>query len=80
MGKSFATDLINIGIYSVTALKGKSPEILFDKSNQFAGADQDRCVLYVFRCAVYYSETAENNREIELLKCWNWKDEKLTKS
>ena len=80
VGKSLAADLINIGIYSVAELKGKSPEILFDQSNQFAGAVQDRCVLYVFRCAVYYAETEENNRNRDLLKWWNWKDDKKWKT
>ena len=77
VGKSIANDLINIGIYSVAELKGKNPEILFEQSNRFAGEVQDRCVLYVFRCAVYYAETEENNREMELLKWWNWKDGSL---
>jgi hypothetical protein len=31
----------------------------------------DRCMLYVFRCAVYY---AEGGREPEKLRWWNWKD------
>lgn len=76
VGKSLADDLINIGIYSVAELNGKNPEILFDQSNTFAGTIQDRCVLYVFRCAVYYAETEENKREKERLKWWNWKDKK----
>lgn len=80
VGKSLATDLINIGVYSVAELKGKDPEILFDQSNQYAGCVQDRCVLYVFRCAVYYAETKENERESELLKWWNWKDQKKRKA
>ncbi|NMB56563.1 pathogenicity locus, partial [Candidatus Beckwithbacteria bacterium] len=32
---------------------------------------QDRCLLYVFRCAVYY---AKGGRDPEKLKWWNWKD------
>jgi hypothetical protein len=32
----------------------------------------DRCVLYVFRCAVYFASEAEHDPE--LLKWWNWKD------
>ncbi len=74
VGKSLANDLINIGIHSVEDLKGKSPEILFEKSNKFAGVIQDRCVLYVFRCAVYYAETVGEKRDPELLKWWNCKD------
>lgn len=72
VGKSIANDLINIGIKSVRDLKGKSPDDLYHKSNQFAGAVQDRCLLYVFRCAVYYANTKKHNQE--KLKWWNWKD------
>jgi hypothetical protein len=34
---------------------------------------QDRCLLYVFRGAVYFAETDEDKREREKLKWWNWK-------
>ncbi len=36
------------------------------------GAHIDRCVLYVFRCAVYYAGAEKHDPE--LLKWWNWKD------
>jgi hypothetical protein len=74
VGKSLAADLWNIGITSIAELKGKDPEILYDQSNAFAGAVQDRCVLYVFRCAVYFADTPKEEREAEKLKWWNWKD------
>ena len=32
----------------------------------------DRCVLYVFRCAVYFA--SHSTHEAKLLKWWNWKD------
>lgn len=34
----------------------------------------DRCMLYVFRCAVYYASSEQHDPE--LLKWWNWKDDK----
>ena len=74
IGKSIARDLVNIGINSVDDLKGKVPEVLFDRSNRFAGMVQDRCLLYSFRCAVYFAETDEPVRDPELLKWWNWKE------
>ena len=77
IGKSMATDLWNIGIKQVADLKNQDPELLFDLSNRFVGAVQDRCVLYAFRCAVYYAETPEKKREKEKLKWWNWTDEKM---
>jgi hypothetical protein len=73
VGVSIANDLWNINIKSVAQLKGKDPEKLFGLSNKYAGAVQDRCLLYVFRCAVYYAETPSEQRDPELLKWWNWK-------
>jgi hypothetical protein len=77
VGKSLARDLYNIGIRSVNDLKGQDPEALYDLSNRFAGVVQDRCVLYVFRCAVYYASTPANHHEADKLKWWNWKDGKV---
>ncbi len=72
VGKSIAMDLWNIGIRSIDELKNKKPEILYDLSNQYAGCVQDRCLLYVFRCAVYFAQ--ESNPDAEKLKWWNWMD------
>ena len=72
VGKSISRDLENIGIHSVANLKGKNPETLYAQSNQFAGMTHDRCVLYVFRCAVYFAE--QENPEPAKLKWWYWKD------
>ena len=74
VGKSIARDLQNIGIMSVEELKGKDPARLYELSNRFAGCVQDRCLLYVFRCAVYFAETPPGKRDPEKLKWWNWKD------
>lgn len=73
VGKSIAADLWNIGIQSVSDLKNTDPEILYDLSNVYAGVQQDRCLLYVFRCAVYFAGTPEEKQEPEKLKWWNWK-------
>ena len=75
VGKSIARDLVNIGITDVDDLKGKDPEVLYHKSNIFAGVVQDRCLLYTFRCAVYYAETRSSKQDTEKLKWWNWKDD-----
>ena len=74
IGKSIALDLWNIGITSVDDLKAKDPEVLFDLSNRYAGMVQDRCLLYSFKCAVYYARTKPEDRDPEKLKWWNWKD------
>ena len=76
VGKSVATDLYNIGIRHIGDLKGKDPQALYESSNQFAGCVQDRCLLYVFRCAVYFAETLTSAQDSEKLKWWNWKDKK----
>lgn len=71
VGKSIAQDLQEIGIKSISDLKGKDPEKLYQLSNQQVGKTQDRCLLYVFRLAVYF---AEGGRDPEKLKWWNWKE------
>jgi Pathogenicity locus len=73
VGVSIATDLWNIGITSINDLKANDPELLYHQSNKFAGCVQDRCLLYVFKCAVYYAETPKKKNK-EKLKWWNWKD------
>ncbi|HLO57876.1 MAG TPA: helix-hairpin-helix domain-containing protein [Bacteroidales bacterium] len=73
VGKSIANDLWDIGIRNVSDLKGRDPEVLYDQSNQLAGMTQDRCLLYVFRCAVYFAETPADLQDKEKLKWWNWK-------
>ncbi len=76
VGKSIASDLWNIGIHKVSDLKNEDPEVLYQLSNKFAGVTQDRCLLYVFRCAVYYANTDKSLQDPEKLKWWNWKDVK----
>lgn len=72
VGKSIARDLMNIGYFSVADLAGEDPEEMYSKLCVFEGGHVDRCVLYVFRCAVYFAEN--ETRDPELLKWWNWKD------
>ncbi len=72
VGPSIACDLRDLGYASVAQLRDEDPEIMYEAINKLRGVRQDRCVLYVFRCAVYYASHAEH--EPELLKWWNWKD------
>ena len=74
VGKSIANDLWNIGITNVNDLKNKNPEAVYELSNEKAGIVQDRCLLYVFRCAVYFASTKSEDQEPDLLKWWNWTD------
>ena len=73
VGKSIAQDLYNLGICSIADLKGKDPEELYLRHCAQKGMQVDRCVLYVFRCAIYYAEN--DVHDPMLLKWWHWKDE-----
>lgn len=72
VGPSIARDLVEIGIRSVDDLRGMNPERLYARANRAAGVVQDRCLLYVFRCAVYFASTRRPDRE--KLRWWYWKD------
>jgi hypothetical protein len=75
IGKACAVDLWNIGIRSVSDLHKKDPELLYHKLNAVTGRQHDICMLYTFRCAVYYA--TEKNPKSEKLKWWWWKDRTL---
>jgi hypothetical protein len=72
VGPSISRDLQDIGIRRVADLRGKRPESLYEAVNARRGTRQDRCLLYVFRCAVYYA--GRTRHDPEKLKWWNWKD------
>lgn len=74
VGKSIAQDLVKLGIHSVADLKGADPQALYQKLCDLEGVKLDRCLLYVFRCAVYYASNTVHDPE--LLKWWHWKDDK----
>lgn len=75
IGPSMSQDLRDLGIYKIEDLVGQDPERMFKRLRQMHDINMDRCVLYVFRCAVYYA--TEQQHEPELLKWWNWKDRTL---
>jgi hypothetical protein len=62
--------LEDLGIHGVADLRGRDPAEMYATLCDLEGPT-DRCVLYVFRCAVYYAEA--KRRDPELLKWWNWK-------
>ena len=80
VGPSLAADLFLVGIREVAELRGRDPETLYRDLCSQIGATVDKCVLYVFRCAVYYAsedrhDHASHDRlDREKLKWWNWKD------
>ena len=78
VGKNMAQHLRNIGIHTIADLKGKVPEELYHLNCLKKGYQDDRCVLYVFRCAVYYAEHEQHDPQ--KLKWWYWKDSYYSQS
>jgi hypothetical protein len=72
VGPAMAGDLWRLGIRRVEDLRGADPRALYDRLCEMDGVRLDRCVLYVFRCAVYFASEADP--EPELLRWWAWKD------
>jgi hypothetical protein len=72
VGKIIAQDFWDIGLRSMNDLKHADPESLYIALCKYQNTKVDRCMLYVFRCAVYYA--SHRNHDPELLKWWNWKD------
>lgn len=72
VGKEIEKDLISLGYDSIASLKGSIPEEIYLKEERIKGVKIDRCMLYVYRLAVYF---AENEKHDETkLKWWYWKD------
>ena len=67
-------DLVDLGFEQAADLRGANPETMFDELCTMRGEHIDRCVIYVFRCAVYYAEHHQHDPEV--LKWWNWKNER----
>ena len=75
VGKQMSIDFYDLGYRAVADLQNESPEQMYEKLMDLRACHIDRCVLYVFRCAVYYATHSQHDSQ--LLKWWNWKDEKL---
>ncbi len=71
IGQKIGEELWNLGCWSVGDLKGADPEDLYRRLCIQQGTQVDRCVLYVFRCAVYYASNDEHDPG--LLQWWHWK-------
>jgi hypothetical protein len=75
VGLRIAEDLWKLGFRSINDLKDQDPEDLYQKLCAQQRHKVDRCMLYVFRCAVYYASNDSHDRQ--LLKWWNWSDAAL---
>jgi hypothetical protein len=71
IGPNLAMDLWDLGYRSVEELRNADPQAMYEAHCAQTGMPVDRCVLYAFRCAVYFATT--ENPDPEKLKWWNWK-------
>ncbi|MBW2039216.1 MAG: pathogenicity locus [Deltaproteobacteria bacterium] len=78
IGPRMTRGLRDLGFHRVEDLRNQDPERMYKDLCELRGTHIDRCVLYVFRCAVYYVSNARH--EPELLKWGSWKDKKRSAS
>ena len=71
IGKACSLDLWNIGIRKIEDHKEQNPATLYHKLNTITGMTHDVCMLYTFRCAVYFA--TEEFHDKEKLNWWYWK-------
>ena len=72
VGANIEKHFIDLGYASVESLRGSDPQELYERDCLQHGQKLDRCLLYVYRLAVYYAEN--ETRDPEKLKWWKWKD------
>ena len=76
VGRSIAQDLWDLGFRATAELARADPQEMYGRMCARAGGHVDRCLLYVFRCAVHFAacEARGETPQPERLKWWNWKD------
>jgi hypothetical protein len=72
IGPAMERDLRDLGYSSVEELRGADAETMYADLCRLRGVHVDRCVLYVFRCAVHFADNEVHDPE--RLKWWRWKD------
>ncbi len=77
IGPVIADALGEIGIHRPDDLVGQDPKALYDALCQTRGETLDRCVLYVFRCAVHAAAGHPAEAGPDARKWWNWTDDRL---
>jgi hypothetical protein len=73
VGEKTAEDLWEMGIKAPAEMRGRNPRELYDTLCTLKGSTIDPCMLYIFRCAVYY--VSNERHDPERLKWWNWKND-----
>lgn len=72
VGKNMEEHLTALGITAVAQLREADPEALYARDCARCGKPVDRCVLYVYRAAVYFA--SNERREPQKCNWWYWKD------
>lgn len=75
VGPKCAQDLWDLGCRGLNDVARRDPREMYEALCALAGCHVDRCMLYVFRLAVYFARTEPEDRLPEKLKWWNWKDD-----
>lgn len=75
VGENMKEHLQKLGYTCIEELKGENPLEMYERDRIRLGGTLDRCVLYVYRCAVYFAQTQTPDRE--KLDWWYWKDKTL---
>ena len=63
IGAAGERDLLELGYTTIQSLAGADPEEMYARECARKGVRVDRCVLYVYRCAVYYASTPRPDPE-----------------
>lgn len=77
VGPDMEAHLMSLGLTNLAELARENPDELYTRDCLQFGQPLDLCILYVFRCAVYYARTPAGRRAPEKLNWWYWKDHKL---
>ena len=72
VGKTVANDLWDLGYRKIEDLKDENPEAMYERLLLLKKRKSCRCMLYVFRAAVYYAST--QRPDPQKLDWWKWKD------
>jgi len=74
VGEKIAQVLTDLGCRKLNDLQGQDPEKMYENLMVLRKQPIDRCVLYVFRCPVYF--VSNTVYDPALLNWWAWKNKK----
>lgn len=72
VGDDLKQHLNRLGIRTVGDLRGRDPQQMYEQDCEQCGGTVDRCVLFVYRLAVYFAENEIH--ETQKLRWWYWKN------